>query len=157
MTGTDPAGPAGGAPVLTVRDYSLAYATPAGPVDALQDVDLEIPFGDTLGLVGESGSGKTSLAWAIMRYLPGNAIERSGVIALRGEDLRAKSQSEILEIRGRRISMVFQDPGTALNPVVRLGDQISEVLVRHGGLSRSTRGRREKQCSPGPAFPARRT
>ena len=135
MTAMDPANPADNAPVLTVRDYSLAYATPAGPVDALQEVDLEIPFGETLGLVGESGSGKTSLAWAIMRYLPGNAIERSGVIALRGEDLRAKSQSEILEIRGRRISMVFQDPGTALNPVVRLGDQISEVLVRHGGLS----------------------
>ena len=135
MTADVSTGPTGTAPVLTVRDYSLAYATPAGPVDALQEVDLQIPFGETLGLVGESGSGKTSLAWAIMRYLPGNAIERSGVIALRGEDLRTKSQSEILEIRGRRISMVFQDPGTALNPVVRLGDQISEVLIRHGGLS----------------------
>jgi peptide/nickel transport system ATP-binding protein len=85
--------------------------------------------------VGESGSGKTSLAWAIMRYLPNNAIERSGELALMGEDLRKKALEEVQDIRGRRISMVFQDPGTSLNPVMRLGDQISEVLIRHRGLS----------------------
>ena len=122
-------------PVLDVRDYSLRYATTAGPFDALRSVDLTVRRGRTLGLVGESGSGKTSLAWAIMRYLPANATELSGSIRLSGEDLRATSAREILGIRGRRISMVFQDPSTSLNPTIRLGDQLAEVLVRHRGLS----------------------
>ena len=122
-------------PVLDVRDYTLAYATREGPVEALHNVSLSIKPGRTLGVVGESGSGKTSLALAIMRYLPANAIEGSGKIKLLGEDLRAKSHVEVQDIRGRRISMVFQDPGTSLNPVLRLGDQIAEVLVRHRGLT----------------------
>ena len=122
-------------PVLAIRDYTLAYATPSGVADALTDINLDIDEGQVQGLVGESGSGKTSLAWAILRYLPGNAVERGGDIALRGESLLPRTGSEILEIRGRRISMVFQDPGTALNPVLRLGEQISEVLVRHRGLT----------------------
>ncbi len=122
-------------PVLDIRDYSLAYGTAAGPVEALSGVTLSIQPGRTLGLVGESGSGKTSLAWATMRYLPANAIERSGEILLAGEDLRTKSLDEIQDLRGRRISMVFQDPGTSLNPVLRLGDQVAEVLVRHRSLS----------------------
>jgi peptide/nickel transport system ATP-binding protein len=122
-------------PVLEVRDYSLSYKTLEGTVDALRNINLAVLPGHTLGLVGESGSGKTSLAWAIMRYLPSNAIERSGELALMGEDLRKKALEEVQDIRGRRISMVFQDPGTSLNPVMRLGDQISEVLIRHRGLS----------------------
>jgi peptide/nickel transport system ATP-binding protein len=122
-------------PVLEVRDYSLSYKTLEGTVDALRNINLAVMPGHTLGLVGESGSGKTSLAWAIMRYLPSNAIERSGELALMGEDLRKKALEEVQDIRGRRISMVFQDPGTSLNPVMRLGDQISEVLIRHRGLS----------------------
>lgn len=121
--------------VLAIRDYSLNYNTRLGPFEALKSINLEINRGQTLGLVGESGSGKTSLAWAIMRYLPDNAVEVSGSISLLGEDLRVKSQQEILEIRGRRISMVFQDPSTSLNPVIRLGEQIAEVLVRHRGLT----------------------
>ncbi len=123
------------APILSVRDYSLSYRTSSAPVQALGDIRLDIRAGTTLGLVGESGSGKTSLAWAVLRYLPDNAIENDGAIALGGEDLRRKTAAEMLELRGRRISMVFQDPGTALNPVLRLGEQISEVLVRHRGLS----------------------
>ena len=122
-------------PALELRGYSLRYRTMAGPFDALKDVSLSIPRGRTLGLVGESGSGKTSLAWAIMRYLPANAQELSGAILLAGEDLRAKTPRQILEIRGARISMVFQDPSTSLNPTMRLGDQLAEVLVRHRGLS----------------------
>ncbi|MDE2914240.1 MAG: ABC transporter ATP-binding protein [Paracoccaceae bacterium] len=126
---------ANGQPVLDVRDYSLAYGTPAGPVEALRNVSLSIRPGRTLGLVGESGSGKTSLAWAIMRYLPANAVETSGELVLLGEDLRTKSLEEIQDLRGRRVCMVFQDPGASLNPVLRLGDQIAEALVRHRALS----------------------
>ncbi|MDE0533550.1 MAG: ABC transporter ATP-binding protein [Albidovulum sp.] len=123
-------------PVLDIRNYTLDYGTPHGPpVQVLRNVSLSIRPGRTMGLVGESGSGKTSLAWAIMRYLPGNAIERSGEIALLGEDLRTKSLEEVQDLRGRRISMVFQDPGTSLNPVLRLGDQVAEVLARHRGLT----------------------
>jgi peptide/nickel transport system ATP-binding protein len=85
--------------------------------------------------VGESGSGKTSLAYAIMRYLPGTARESGGAIRLAGEDLRTKATAEIDCIRGRRIGMVFQDPSTSLNPTLTLGEQLTEVLTRHKGLS----------------------
>lgn len=123
-------------PVLDISDYSLDYETAGGAFHALQNINLSIDRGEILGLVGESGSGKTSLAWSIMRYLPRNARERSGRILLGGEDLALKSQAEIENIRGRRISMVFQDPSTSLNPTLSLGAQLSEVLVRHRGLTR---------------------
>jgi peptide/nickel transport system ATP-binding protein len=83
-----------------------------------------------------SAAGKSSLAWAIMRYLPVNARELGGSLLLSGEDLRAKTRAEIAELRGGRISMVFQDPSTSLNPTLTLGYQLAEVLVRHRGLSR---------------------
>ena len=124
-------------PVLRVDGYTLDYATPAGPVHALEDITLEIGAGRTLGLVGESGSGKSSLAWAIMRYLPPNARENAGGLILQGENLRTMTPHEILQMRGRRASMVFQDPSTSLNPAMRLGEQIAEVLVRHRGLDRA--------------------
>jgi peptide/nickel transport system ATP-binding protein len=122
-------------PVLDIRGYTLDYALRNGAMRALDSIDLAIAKGEVVGLVGESGSGKTSLAWAIVRHLPANAVERSGRILLSGEDLRAKSAKEIAAIRGRRISMVFQDPSTSLNPTLKLGEQLAEVLVRHRGLT----------------------
>ncbi|QBY01350.1 ABC transporter ATP-binding protein [Rhodophyticola sp. CCM32] len=126
--------PGSAQPVLDIRDYSLSYQTDAGPVEALKSINLTVPQGQTLGLVGESGSGKSSLAWAIMRYLPANATEPGGQICLNGEDLRQKTLPQILEIRGRRIAMVFQDPSTSLNPTMRLGEQLAETLMRHRNL-----------------------
>ncbi|MDH3664555.1 MAG: ATP-binding cassette domain-containing protein, partial [Alphaproteobacteria bacterium] len=123
------------APVLKVSGYSLSYRLATGRLQALKDVNLTVDRGKTLGLVGESGSGKSSLAWAILRYLPGNAEENDGRILLSGENLRTMAPEEILEIRGQRISMVFQDPSTSLNPTMRLGEQLAEVLIRHRGLS----------------------
>ena len=123
--------------VLEVCDYSLSYDTPTGPLVALKNINFNVPYGQTHGLVGESGSGKSSLAWAIMRYLPDNATENDGKILLSGENLRDRTVPQILEIRGRRISMVFQDPSTSLNPTMRLGDQLAEVLIRHRGLSQN--------------------
>jgi peptide/nickel transport system ATP-binding protein len=123
-------------PVLEIRGYSLGYQTRAGLVPALSGVDLAIARGRTLGLVGESGSGKTSIAWAILRYLPANAREGAGTLRLSGEDLRAKTRRQIADLRGRRIGMVFQDPATSLNPTLTLGQQLAEVLVRHRRLTR---------------------
>jgi peptide/nickel transport system ATP-binding protein len=122
-------------PVLEIANYTLDYATPRCVARALDAVDLAIDRGEVLGLVGESGSGKTSLAWAVMRYLPGNAREAGGSIRLAGEELTTKTPAEIAVIRGRRIGMVFQDPGTSLNPTLPLGEQLAEVLVRHRALS----------------------
>ncbi|NKJ36511.1 ABC transporter ATP-binding protein [Rhizobium sp. SG570] len=122
--------------VLQIRNYSLDYLTVNGVFHALRNIDLEIAAGEILGLVGESGSGKTSLAWSIMRYLPDNAREVGGAIRLRGEDLAAKSPAEVGRMRGKQISMVFQDPGTSLNPTLSLGTQLTEALRRHRGLTK---------------------
>jgi len=123
-------------PVLAIENYSLDYHTASGVFHALKNIDLAIHRGEILGLVGESGSGKTSLAWSIMRYLPKNAREPGGRILLSGENLLQKTDAEIEAFRGRRISMVFQDPSTSLNPTLSLGTQLAEVLVRHRGLTR---------------------
>lgn len=123
-------------PALAIRNYSLAYSTEGGPVSALKNIDLTIAKGQTVGLVGESGSGKSSMAWSIMRYLPPNAIETGGAIRLAGEELLDYTPRQMLDIRGSRMSMVFQDPSTSLNPTIRLGEQIAEVLMRHRGLTK---------------------
>jgi len=123
-------------PVLEVSHYSLAYATPEGEAKALDDVSLDIRHGETHALVGESGSGKSTLAWAIMRYLPPNARNLAGRILLSGEDILGKTRAQMEELRGRRIAMVFQDPSSAFNPTMRMGDQIAEVFIRHRGMDR---------------------
>ena len=124
-------------PVLAVAGYTLDFSTRAGLRRVLEDVSLAIAPGEVLGLVGESGSGKTSLARAIMRYLPGNAHEGAGQILLGEIDLRSADPRSLSAIRGRRISMVFQDPATSLNPTLTLGRQLTEVLTRHRGLGRA--------------------
>ncbi|MFC4274945.1 dipeptide ABC transporter ATP-binding protein [Achromobacter aloeverae] len=123
--------------VLKIEDYCLEYATPQGPFHALNHINLDIGAGEVLGLVGESGSGKTSIAWSIMRYLPRNATVTEGAILLGGDDLLRMSPAELDLIRGRRISMVFQDPSSSLNPTLTLGEQLLEVMMRH---RRHTRG-----------------
>jgi peptide/nickel transport system ATP-binding protein len=122
-------------PTLEIAGYTLDYATRAGPVRALEDVSLAVGRGEVVGLVGESGSGKTSLAWAVMRALAPNAIERAGAIRLAGAELRALPPAALTKIRGARIGMVFQDPSASLNPTLTLGRQITEALEVHRGLS----------------------
>lgn len=122
--------------ILTIKDYSLDYVTRAGQNRVLDQLNLTINKGKVLGLVGESGSGKTSLAWAIMRYLPKNARETpQGLLSLADLDLKKASPATLGSLRGNRLSMVFQDPSTALNPTLTIGRQVTEVLERHRGLS----------------------
>ncbi|SEQ20060.1 peptide/nickel transport system ATP-binding protein [Faunimonas pinastri] len=123
--------------VLDIADYSLSYDTAEGPIEALKSISLTIHAGETHGLVGESGSGKSTLAWSIMRYLAPNAIETSGTILVLGEHMTGMRKADVERMRGSRIAMVFQDPSSALNPAMRLGDQLVEVLIRHRGMGRA--------------------
>ena len=117
-------------PLLEVRNLTVEFATAQGNVTAVRDVSFQIAPGEVLGLVGESGSGKSVSALAILRLLPPQA-RIHGHIQFRGEDLLARPEPEMRHIRGAGISMIFQEPMTALNPVMRVGDQIAEAVLAH--------------------------
>jgi oligopeptide/dipeptide ABC transporter ATP-binding protein len=118
-------------PLLEVKDLKTHFFTEDGVVHAVDDVDLVIYPGEVLGLVGESGCGKSVTSLSILRLvsLPGKVL--GGQILLDGIDLLRLPESEMMKVRGNRISMIFQQPQTALNPVFRVGDQIAEVLSIH--------------------------
>ena len=117
---------------LNVDDLSIVYKTSAGEVRAVNNVSFAIEKGKTLGLVGETGAGKTTTALGILRLLPVRTAEyRSGTIEFEGQNLLALSDKEMYGIRGRKISMVFQDPMTALNPIMTVNDQIAEAIRFH--------------------------
>ena len=123
-------------PLLSVDGLSLDFETRSGTVKALEDIAFTVEKGEILGIVGESGSGKSVLSFAIMGLLDKAARIRFGQINFGGADLIGP-RSAIKELRGREISMIFQSPRTALNPIRRVGQQIEDVLVRHGPMSRS--------------------
>jgi len=123
--------------LLRIRNLHTYFFTDEGVAKAVDGVDLELQEGGTLGLVGESGCGKSVTALSIMRLVPdppGKITE--GEINFGGTNLLALSEAEMRKIRGRSISMIFQEPMTSLNPVFQIGDQISEVLRLHEGMSR---------------------
>jgi peptide/nickel transport system ATP-binding protein len=124
--------------ILEIRDLYVRYHTDDGTVNALNGVNLTLRDGETLGLVGETGAGKTTLAKSIMQLIPSppGRIEK-GEILFNGKDLLKVQLSEIRAIRGRQISMIFQDPMSSLNPVMTVGEQIAEVIETHEKLSHS--------------------
>ena len=131
---TAAAGPAGDG--LVISDLSIGYRTSAGTIQVLRNVDLTVERGTAVGLVGESGSGKSTLAYAIVRYLSENAVVSGGEIRFHGRQLLQLSPGELRALRGTGVGMVYQDPATALNPTLRLGEQLIEGLMHHLGLDR---------------------
>mgnify|MGYP000327444548 FL=1 len=124
--------------LLEVKNLRIAFSTDSGTVCAVSGVDFTIEEGDILGLVGETGAGKTTTACGIMRLIPSppGRIEE-GEVLYQGEDLLKKSEREMRKIRGNEISMIFQDPMTALNPIMTVDEQIAEVIVHHNHCSKA--------------------
>ena len=123
-------------PMLEIRDLSVNFYTQRGVVKAVRDLSFSIEKGQTLALVGESGCGKSVTAHSINQLIPipPGKIE-SGQILFKGDDLLAKSEKEMQQIRGERISMIFQEPMTSLNPVFTVGRQIADVFLTHHHIS----------------------
>jgi oligopeptide/dipeptide ABC transporter ATP-binding protein len=125
-------------PLLKVRDLRTYLTTKAGIVKAVDGVSFDLRAGETLGIVGESGSGKSMTARSILRLEPKPAAQIiGGEVLLEGENLLTKSEKEMRAVRGKRISMILQDPQTSLNPVFTIGNQIMEAVRIHDGRGRS--------------------
>ncbi|MFC1464802.1 MAG: dipeptide ABC transporter ATP-binding protein [Candidatus Brachytrichaceae bacterium NZ_4S206] len=118
-------------PVVSVKNLAIAYETARGLVPAVRDVSFDIHRGETLGLVGESGCGKSTVAYGLVNYLGRNGRITGGSILFQGQPLVGQSEEALRKLRGNQISMVYQDPMTSLNPVLRIGDQMTEVLTVH--------------------------
>lgn len=118
-------------PLLEVRNLKVYFPIDEGVVKAVDDVSFTIHEGETLGIVGESGSGKSVTALTVMRILASNGRIMGGQILFRGRDLLTLPEKEMQRIRGNEIAMIFQDPMTCLNPVLSVGDQLSEAIILH--------------------------
>ncbi|MFZ5863074.1 MAG: ABC transporter ATP-binding protein [Nitrospirota bacterium] len=118
-------------PLLRISDLTVEFPTAAGPARAVNLVNIDVARGEVLGVVGESGCGKSMTALAVLRLIPPPGRISGGRILLDGQDLRSLPPIALQAIRGKRIAMIFQEPMTALNPVLTVGDQIAEMLRRH--------------------------
>jgi peptide/nickel transport system ATP-binding protein len=118
-------------PLLDVKDLTVEFTTRRGIVKAVQHVDITVGKGETLGIVGESGSGKSVTSYAVMRILDRAGRIAEGSVVFSGIDVKAASEAEMRDLRGREISMIFQNPRAALNPIRKVGDQIEDVLRQH--------------------------
>ena len=123
-------------PVLSVQNLTVTMKGSNGPVPVLENLSFDVAQGKTMALVGESGCGKSMTALAIMQLLPEDFRVTSGRIMLDGQDVLTSTPKQLRSLRGNKMSMIFQEPMTALNPLYTVGDQIGEVLRQHRGLSR---------------------
>jgi peptide/nickel transport system ATP-binding protein len=124
-------------PLLDVRDLTVEFATRSGLVTAVSRVDISVGRGETLGIVGESGSGKSVTSYAVLRILDRAGRIAGGSIVFGGADLRSARETAMRDLRGRQISMIFQNPRAALNPIRKVGRQIEDILLSHGRSSRT--------------------
>ncbi|MEL6264835.1 MAG: ABC transporter ATP-binding protein [Pseudomonadota bacterium] len=123
--------------MLTIRDLAVSFRTRRGPVEAVRGISLDLAKGETLGIVGESGSGKSVTSYALMRLLDQGGTIKAGAVTYDGLDLARAAEREMTDIRGREISMIFQNPRAALNPIRKVGHQIEDVLRAHARATAS--------------------
>lgn len=143
--------------LLSVKNLSICYDNSEAKVYAVNDVTFNLNEGETLGLVGETGAGKTTIAKAILRIMnPITSRVTQGAIEYRGKNLLDLKVKEMHKVRGNKITMIFQDPMTALNPVKRVGDQISEVVQLHNGNKKSAAKKRAVEMLEMVGIPAER-
>jgi peptide/nickel transport system ATP-binding protein len=125
--------------LLEIKDLVIQYHTCDGVVEAVNGISFDLAKGETIGIVGETGAGKTTTALGILNMLPDPPGKiMGGSIRFNDEEIIDKTEKEMHAIRGKKISMIFQDPMTALNPVLRIGEQIEEVILLHNKLSKAT-------------------
>ena len=123
--------------LLEIKDLTIHFKTEDGDVQAVNGISFAVEQGKTLGLVGETGAGKTTTALGILRLVPEPGKILSGSITYKDQDILSMSEKEVQDLRGNEISMIFQDPMTALNPVMTVGDQIAEVILRHQNCTKA--------------------
>jgi peptide/nickel transport system ATP-binding protein len=132
----DAAAPAKGDVLLDIRGLSTEFQTRDGRFRAVDDLDLKVERGETVGLVGESGCGKSMLAYSVLRLVPPPGRVIAGEVMWKGRDLQRLQENELRKVRGREIALIFQEPSAALNPVLSIGDQVSEPLRIHLKMGR---------------------
>ena len=131
--------------ILSIENLRIHFETFAGEVQAIRGVNLKLEKGETLALVGESGSGKSVTAKSVMKLLSNNAVVKEGSITFKGENILEKSESDMQSIRGKEIAMVFQDPMTSLDPTMKIGKQITEVIIKHEKASKEEANKRAEE------------
>ena len=131
--------------ILSIENLRIHFETFAGEVQAIRGVNLKLEKGETLALVGESGSGKSVTAKSVMKLLSNNAVVKEGTIIFKGENILEKSERDMQSIRGKEIAMVFQDPMTSLDPTMKIGKQITEVIIKHEKASKEEANKRAEE------------
>ena len=120
-------------PILSVKDLRIAFQSNGGLKSVVHDIAFDVFENEIIGIVGESGSGKSVTALSLMQLLPkGQKTQASGTITYQGRDLNALTETSMQDLRGREIAMIFQEPMSALNPSMRCGEQVKEVILHHG-------------------------
>ena len=131
--------------ILSIENLRIHFETFAGEVQAIRGVNLKLQKGETLALVGESGSGKSVTAKSVMKLLSNNAVVKEGSITFKGENILEKSERDMQSIRGKEIAMIFQDPMTSLDPTMKIGKQITEVIIKHEKASKEEANKRAEE------------